>query len=69
MVFDPSLDNQHKAALKFVKRWFGPYTVTSMNDNITYHLAELDGMQIVALVAGKRIKVFKKQHADRPDRE
>ena len=67
LVYDNNLDNQHKAARKFARRWFGPYAVTSANDNDMYHLAELDGMWIAVLVAGKRIKVFKKRHADRPD--
>ena len=58
LVYDSSLDNQHKAMRKFVKRWFGPYIVTSANNNDTYHLAELDGMRLAVPVAGKRIKVF-----------
>ena len=61
-MYDSSLDNQHKAMLKFPKRWFGPYTVTSAKDNDTYHLAELDGTRIAMPVAGKRIKAFKKRH-------
>ena len=52
---------------KFARRWFGPYVVTSANDNGTYHLAELDGTRIVVPVAGKRIKAFKKWHEDEPD--
>mgnify|MGYP007132936352 CR=1 FL=1 len=67
LVYDSSLDNQHKAMRKFTRRWFGPYTVTSANDNGTYHLAELDGTRIVVPVAGKRIKAFKKRHEDEPD--
>ena len=43
--------------------------VTSANDNDTYHLAELDGTRIVMLVAGKRIKAFKKRHEDEPNPE
>ena len=54
---------------KFARRWFGPYVVTSANDNDTYHLAELDGTRIVMLVAGKRIKAFKKRHEDEPNPE
>ena len=60
LVYGSSLDNQHKATRKFVRRWFGPYTVTSANDNDTYHLGELDGTRLVVLVAEKRIKAFKK---------
>ena len=36
--------------------------VTSTIDNVTYHLADLDGTRIATLVAGKRIKAFKKRH-------
>ena len=43
LVYDSSLDNQHRATRKFVRRWFGPYVVTGANDNGTYHLAELHG--------------------------
>ena len=41
--------------------------VTSTNDNGTYHLAELDGTRMAILVAGNRIKAFKKRHDDEPD--
>jgi hypothetical protein len=67
LVYDSNLDNQHKAARKFAKRWFGPYVVTSVDDNGTYHLAELDGTKIAVPVAGKRVKTFKKRHDDEPD--
>jgi translation initiation factor IF-1 len=67
LVYDSSLDNQHKAARKFARRWFGPYVVTSVDDNGTYHLAALDGTKIVMPVAGKRVKAFKKRHDDEPD--
>jgi hypothetical protein len=43
--------------------------VTSVNDNGTYHLAELDGTRITVPVAGMRIKAFKKRHNDEPDLE
>ena len=66
LVYNSNLDNQHKATRKFARRWFGPYTVTSANDNSTYHLAELDGMQIAVPIAGKRIKAFRKRHEDEP---
>jgi hypothetical protein len=39
----------------------------TVNGNGTYNLAELDGTRIVVLVAGKRIKAFKKRHEDSPD--
>jgi hypothetical protein len=67
LVYDSSLDNQHKATCKFARRRFGPYAVTRVNDNGTYHLAELDGTRIVVLVVGKRVKAFKKRHDDEPD--
>jgi translation initiation factor IF-1 len=67
LVYDSSLDNQHKAVRKLARRWFGPYVVTSVDDNGTYHLTELDGTRIAAPVAGKRVKAFKKRHEDEPD--
>jgi hypothetical protein len=67
LVYDSSLDNQHKSTRKFARRWFGPYVVTSVDDNGTYHLAELDGTRIAVPVAGKRVKAFKKRHDDEPD--
>jgi hypothetical protein len=69
LVYDNSLDNQHKAARKFVRRWFGPYVVTSIDDNGTYQLAELDGTRITVPVTGKRVKAFKKRHDNEPDAE
>ena len=41
--------------------------VTSVNDNGTYHLVELDGTQIATPVAGKRIKAFKRRTEAEPD--
>ena len=35
LVYETSLDNHHKAMRKFARRWFGPYVVTSANDNRT----------------------------------
>jgi hypothetical protein len=67
LVYDSSLDNQHKATRKFVRQWFGPYLVTSVDDNGTYHLAELDGTRLAVPVAGKRVKAFKKRHDNEPD--
>ena len=69
LVYENNLDNQHKAMWRFARRWFGPYVVTSANDNGTYHLAELDGTRMAVPVAGKRIKAFKKRHKDEPDLE
>ena len=60
LVYDSSLDNQHRATRKFARRWFGPYVVTGGNDNGTYHLAKLDGTRMAILVVGKRVKEFKK---------
>ena len=51
-----------------MRRWFGPYAVTSVNDNGTYHLAELDGTRLVVSIVRKRIKAFKKQHEDELER-
>ena len=34
--------------------------VTSVDNNDTYHLAEVDGSRISVLVAHKQIKAFKK---------
>ena len=67
LVYDSSLDNQHRATRKFAKRWFGPYVVPGAKDNGTYHLAELDGTRMAIPVAGKRIKAFKKRHDGEPD--
>ena len=67
LVYDSSLDNQPRATRKFVRRWFGPYIVTSANDNGTYHLAELDDTRMAIPVAGKRIKAFKKRHDGEPE--
>jgi hypothetical protein len=41
--------------------------VTSVNNNGTYHLAELDGTSIAVPITGKRVKAFKKQHDNEPD--
>ena len=60
MVYDSNLDNQHKMTRKFTRRWFGPYTVTSANNNDTYPLVELNGTKIAVPIAGKQIKAFKK---------
>ena len=67
LVYESSLDNQHRATRKFARRWFGPYVVTGANDNGTYHLAELDGTRMVIPVVGKRVEAFKKRHDYEPD--
>ena len=67
IVYDINLDNQHSSMWKFVKRWFGPYVVTSTNDNATYHLAELDRTRLTLPIAGKQVKIFKKRHDDEPN--
>jgi transposase InsO family protein len=67
LVYDNSLDNQHSTTRKFARRWFGPYVVTSANDNATYHLAELDGSRLAVPIAGKRVKIFKKRQDKDPD--
>ena len=67
LVYDSSLDNQHRSTRKFARRWFGPYVVRGVNDNATYHLAELDGTQITTPVVGKRIKAFKRRNEAEPN--
>ena len=67
MVYDNSLDSQHKTTRKFARRWFGPYVVTSANDNAPYHLVELDGSRLAIPIAGKRVKIFKKRQDENPD--
>ena len=41
--------------------------VISVNDNATYHLAELDETRITTPVAGKRIKAFKRRNEAEPN--
>ena len=67
LVYDINLDNQHRSTRKFARRWFGPYMVRSVNDNATYHLAELDGTQITTPIAGKRVKAFKRRNETEPN--
>ena len=55
VVYDNSLDNQHRTKRKFARRSFGPYVVTSANDNATY------GSRMAIPIAGKRVKMFKKR--------
>ena len=55
LVYDNSLENQHKMTRKFARRWASPYVVMSANDNATYHLTELDGSGLAIPIAGKRV--------------
>ena len=59
-LYDNNLDNQHNSMRKFMSQWFGPYVVTSANDNPTYHLVELDGTRLAISIADKRVNIFKK---------
>ena len=43
--------------------------VMSVNNNATYHLAELDGTRIAVPIARKWIKGFKKRHEPELDRK
>ena len=61
LVYDSSLDNQHSTARKFSRRWFGPYVIKKVEDNATFRLLELDGTPHALLIAGKRIKIFKRR--------
>ncbi|KAH6556662.1 hypothetical protein KP509_1Z164600 [Ceratopteris richardii] len=61
LVYDSSLNTQYEARRKLVKRWFGPYVVCKVFDNGTYSLRELDGTKLKDLIAGKRVKLFKRR--------
>ncbi|KAL3687746.1 hypothetical protein R1sor_014055 [Riccia sorocarpa] len=61
LVYDSSLENQHSTTRKFSRRWFGPYVVLAVNDNATYLLRELDRTPLRLVVAGKRVKLFKRR--------
>ena len=65
-VYDNILDNQPNTSRKFAKRWFGPYIIREVNDNVTYHfkLIEMDGTTLGLSIAGKRIKIFYKRRED-----
>ena len=67
LVYDNSLDNQDSSMRKFAKRWFGPYMVISVNDNVTYHLVELNGTRMTTRVVRKRIKAFKRWNETEPN--
>ncbi|GGV53095.1 hypothetical protein GCM10010495_82180 [Kitasatospora herbaricolor] len=49
---------------KFSKRWFGSYVIITVHDNAIYLLRELDGTKLKILIAGKRVKIFKRRHAE-----
>ena len=66
-MYDNSHDNQHSTTRKFARRWFGPYVVTSANDNATYHLAELDKSRLAVPIAGTRVNIFKKRQDEDTD--
>ena len=66
IVYDSSLDHQHKPIRKFAKRWFGPYEVQNVFDNGIYRLCELDGIVLRVPIAGKRVKIFKKRTDEEP---
>ena len=66
LLYDSSLDHQHSSLHKFSKRWFGPYVMWKTYDNGTYRLKELDGTMLKNLVAGKRVKIFKKRQDSSP---
>jgi hypothetical protein len=66
VVYDSSLEHQHSSLRKFSKRWFGLYIVWKVHDNDTYQLQELDDTMIKNLIAGKRVKVFRKRQDTGP---
>ena len=49
---------------KFARWCFNSYVVTSINNNASYQLIELDGTRLVVPIAGKRLNIFKKGHVD-----
>ena len=51
LIYDESLNNQHRSTHKFSKRWFGPYMVVQGNDKATCHLTELDGTMLATSIA------------------
>ena len=67
LVFDSSLEHQHKSIRKFSHRWFGPYRVIEVRQNGTYILSEFDGTLLRIPIAGKRIKLFKQRASLVPD--
>ena len=66
IVYDSSFDHQYTTIQKFAKRWFEPYEVRKVLYNGTYRLCELDGTVLRVPIAGKRVKIFKKQTDKEP---
>ena len=64
IVYDSSLDHQHTVIQKLTRKWFEPYEVRKAF-NRTYQLNELDGAILRLLIAGKRVKIFKKRIDDK----
>ncbi|KAH7298945.1 hypothetical protein KP509_25G066100 [Ceratopteris richardii] len=60
LVYDSTFDTQYDAKKKLIKRWFGLYVVVTVFDNGTFKLREFDGSLLRNLIAGKRVKLFKK---------
>jgi hypothetical protein len=56
LVYDNSLDNQHRAARKFSRRWFGPYVVKKVEDTATYRLTELDSTPLALRLPEKELR-------------
>ena len=43
------------------------YVVTSANANVIYRLTEFDEITLVISIGGKRVRIFKMQHDDKPN--
>mgnify|MGYP000580162142 FL=1 len=56
LVYGSSLDNQDRNLKKFANQWFGPYQIVQVNDNPTYHLAELDGTMLLVPFSNKDLQ-------------
>ena len=50
-----------------MRRWFCPYVVTTVHDNVTYNLAELDGTRLAVPIAGKMVQTVKKRYDEEPN--
>ena len=64
IVFDSSLDHIHTMIQKFTSRWFRPYEVQKAFG--TYQLSEQDRTILRVPIAGKQVKIFKKQSDAEP---
>jgi hypothetical protein len=49
---------------KFVRRWFGPYVISRVEEMGTYTLHELDGTVLKERYSGNRLKVFQRRERD-----